>query len=102
MNEEKFEITLKGKKFAIKWDAKAFYRFGREGGDIAQFNAKAESSAVVFANSAILLWAMLDDDARAKYKSPADVAELLIPAPDAKSLAVLNEAILSGAKEMKL
>lgn len=98
------EIVLKGKKLKLQYDAKALYRFSKEGGNWEDLklikNGSREGRARSMFAMTVLIWAMLCDDSRIDCPTPEDIAVLLVPAPDKSISLQIAEIMDEGNKAM--
>ena len=97
------EIKLKNRTFKIHWDAKAMFRYSKEGGsaaDISALEAKGGDHGRDMFIVALLFWAALADEFRAEFPQPIDVAPLLVPFPEAEVAGILGNEIARGSEEM--
>lgn len=97
-------IKVNNQEIKIEWNATAFYLFGKNGGNIEEIAPPkaTQNGACSFANIVILLWAMLDAESRVKYPSPESLAGILLPLPNAQTMALISEVLVDGNKAMAL
>ncbi len=100
----KKEISIKGKKLSVEWDAAAFFRYERAGGTVEELQALADksgSSAARISTVVILVWAMLKDESRSEFPTAESLASLFIPRFDVATAELLGEIISAGDAKMK-
>ena len=92
-------ITLHGKQLKLKFDAAAYYRFSKEGGDLEEIKSALDDSrlglAKAFANIVLLAWAMLKAESASAYRTPEALAGLFFPKQDEAGMLQLAEIVKS-------